>query len=535
MGQILLADLTFKVPGSPVTTQTLGVTNGLEYLGANAPRVYASRILEFVNLRRDVVSNGKTFGPTDVSGGILRLANPDGEYDDLRGWGTGGAAVFRLVDDSTTDFNDATVLCTVIIRRVEADLDEVKIHLVDRSFETDQPFQTDFYAGTNSGSTGVEGLPGDLKGKPVVDALGYQFQAPLPFANESALIMQLDSERISAIATNKVYDGLVGVTRGTARASLAALQAGTPGAGTFDYYLGGNNDGAYIKLGTKPVYAITADFDGKAPGGTFLKRPGELFDWVLQNRAGVSYLNISSADLAVLLTSAPYDLGMWIDQPIDIRDVLDRIAASLPGYWYVDNNGSYRLKQAHDPTVQTPVATFKVIEPTDVAKATDGDIISVQLLSTNDAGGGVPADQVTVKYKRFAQVTELGFDTASTAAVRSEAKNEWRTSVATDATVGQVHEQPAKLEFETVLVNAADAATVASSLLALYSVRRDRFKVAARLTPAVAALLDLGVYVRVEFPRYGLDAGKVLEVRGLQYRGAAEDDADDVVEMDLWG
>ena len=535
MAQILLGDLTFQIPGSPVTTQTFGVTNGLEYRGDNAPRVYAPRVIEFINLQRDAVADGKTFGSTQAGGGVLRLANPDGYYDDWIDYGVGGPAVFRLVTSTTADFNTATPLVTVKIRRVEMDFDEVRVHLQDRSAETDVAFQSDLYLGTNSGASGVEGLPDDLQGLPRPDALGYVFQAPLPWANQQALILELDSERINNIDDAKVYDGLVGLTRATARASLAALQSASPSSGTFDYYLGGSEDGAYIKLGAVPEYNITADIEGKAPLGVFLNMPGELFDWALQQRAGVDYANISADDLDVLLTSAPYDLGIWIDRQTTVRTVLDRIAASLPGYWYVDAYGVYRLKQARDPGGETPVLTFKVIRPTGIAATSDGDVVSIERLSTNDAGGGVPAWQIRVLYKEFSQVTDLGFDTASNVSIRSEAKSRFRTAVAEDAAIKTLHPLAVTLEFETALVNEADAQAVADALLALYGVRRDRFKIGVRLTPALIASVDLGSYIGLEFPRYGMDSGKTFEVRSIHYRGAAVGAVSEIVDLDIWG
>jgi len=534
MTDLVLADLTFRIPGSVVTTATYGFTNGLEYHGANAPRVYAPRMLEFVNLERHAVADGKTFGPTDTSPAVLRIANPDGLYDDWKSYG-GAAAVFRLADSTTQDYDTTTVIATLRILRIEADFEEVRLHLEDRSAETDQDIQTDLYAGTNSGSTGVEGLPSDLKGKPRPDAFGYVFQVPLPWANESALILELDSQRIENIADGNVYDGLVGLTRGTSRANLAALQAGTPTAGTFDYYLGGSEDGAYIKLGSAPNYSITADIEGKAPSGTFLNTPAELFDWILQNRAGVAYTDISAADLTALATDAPYDLGIWLDTQTSVRAVLDLIAASLPGYWYVDALGVYHIKQLRDPSGETPIATFKVIEPTGIAKASDGDVVSIEKISTNDAGGGKPVKKVNVYYKRFYQITDFGFDTASTIALRSEAKNEWRIATASDSTVEDVHDDAATMDVYTALVDEADAQDVADLLLEIYSVPRDRFRLTVRIAAAISNDLELGDYISVEFPRFGMDSGKTFEVRGLRYRGADDEEIGDLAVLDIWG
>lgn len=542
MAEQLLVELLFFVPGSPITARTIGATAGREYFGSAAspaPRVYAPRVIEFVNFRRDAVADGKTFGKTDVGGGVLRLANPDGFYDeliDLAPW----VAWFRLVSGTEAGYASNEQLLFCLIDRLEFTLDgEVRVILKDASSQTDVPIQTRTYLGTNSGATGVEGLPDDLQGRPVVDAWGYVFQAPIPFVNTSARILQLDSQAIQNIATLKVYDGLVGITRGTARASLAALQAGTPGAGTFDYFLGDSvvPAGAYIKLGTAPTYTVTADIEGKIDATpTFMTKPGQLFWYILVNRANVNGDDIDEDDLDELLTTAPYDLGMWIDSPTTVREVLDRIATSIPGWWGVDRNGKFRLRRMVDPSSETPVLTFKVITPTGIAKTTDGDVVSIERLGTNDFGNGLPAAAVRVYYKQFGQVTDQGFDTAATLATRMQARAQWRSVVANaPAALLDLYPAAPTLEFETALVNEADAETVAQHLLSLYSVRRDRYRITVRLDIATAALVDLGVVVELDFNRFDLAGGKNFVILGMRYRGASEEEVSELIDMDIWG
>ena len=536
MTDILLANLTFYVAGSPVTSVVEGLTTAREYLGPNAPRLFRPRLISFANFRRDVVADGRTFGRSETNGGTLYVANPDGFYDGWIDYGFGGDAQLLLLDKSSPDYGNAVSFVGAKIRRLEMSFREISVHITDRAGETDLDFQTTVYLGTNSGGTGVEGLPNDLQGQPKPDALGVVKQVPVNWANETALVAHLDSERISAIADGEVYDGLVGLTRGTAHASLAALLGASPSAGNFDYYLGGDEDGAYIKLGSQPQYNVTADYDGKAPAGTFNRTPAALFNWILQSRAGVEYQDISQDDLDDLTTNAPYDLGMYFARPVPIREPLDFIAMSLPGYWFVDRNNSYRIKRLLDPSLQSATITLKVKKPTGISKADDGDIVNIQKLSINDAGGGVPAWSVRVRYQPIGQVTELGFDTASTQAIRSTSKYEWRSVVVQDTTISALNPMAIEMEFDTALVDEADAETVAAQLLSLYGVRRDRFRVTVRLTQALARSIDLGVVVSLQFPRFDLTNGKNFVVLGLRYRGVDADEvSQDMIELDLWG
>jgi hypothetical protein len=534
MGQVLLAELTLNVPGTVVTPITIGACSGREYRGANAPRDYPPRVVEFLNFRRDAVGDGRTFGSSSFGGGTLRLANPDGFYDALIDYGAaGGAARFLLLSSEKADYTTAVELLTCVIDQLQFSFSEVTVLLKDRRAETEVPFETTLFAGTNVGASGLEGLPDTLKDQPKPNALGYVFQAPLPWANEQALILQADRVRISAVAD--VYDGLVALSTGSARASIAALQSGTPAPGFYDYYLGSGGDGAYIKVPSTPVYTITADLQGQARNGTFRSTPADLFLEVLTQRAGVDSEDVSADDLDDLATVAPYDLGLWIDQPMTVREVCDRIAASIPGWWGVDKAGVYRLKPLRDPSLGTSAVTFKVIKPTGIAKATDGDIVAIERLATNDAGNGVPTWQVTVRYKEFGQVTDQAFDVNASLELRNAARKQWRSSVVSDSAVKDLHPLAVALEFETALVNESDAQSVAAQLLSLYGARRDRYRVSVQLNAALAENIDLGSIVSLKFDHFDLAAGKNFVVLGMRYRSLSESTVGSIVELDIWG
>lgn len=76
----------------------------------------------------------------------------------------------------------------------------------------------------------------------------------------------------------------------------------------------------------------------------------------------------------------------------------------------------------------------------------------------------------------------------------------------------------------------ANADAEAARLLALYKVRRDTFKVRARLSAEEVEEIDLGQVVRLTWHRYGLAAGRLFVVTGLR-----QDFERDAVEVTLWG
>jgi len=536
MSDILCGVLTFYVDTSG-TTVSKYVTAGREYLGPNRPGVFLPVVQEFVNLQTDAFDDGTTFGEVTVGGGVLTLANPAGILDEWLTYG-GGTLALYILDGESADWNSKTALLMADIEVLEDDgSGSLTVRLKDGRALTDVPFETALYAGTNSGATGLEGTAEDLKGKPKVNALGYVFQAPVPWANTSKQIVQLDKIRINNIGNQKIYDGLVAITRGTQKTSVANLVAATPSSGTFDYYLGDSGDGAYAMLGTTPKYTVTADIEGQARGGTFRTKPGDLWLEALTQRAGIASGNVSSADVTAINAAAPYDLGLWLDEPTTVKEVCDRIARSVLGFWGRDQSGVFRFFQLEDPAGETPVATFKPFRPTGTAKSTDGDIISLERLAPNDQGAGLPAADITVRYRRYALTQDLGFDVNAPLSLRTAAKDEYRVAKPSSPLPNWRAKYPLapSLEFDTDLVTEAHAIAIADKAAALFSVEgRTRYRATIRMTSALAAGLTLGSVVTLVYPRWDLAAGKNAVILGMRYRGFASAQSGEILQCNLF-
>ena len=539
MADVLLVEMVVRTDAMG-TTETLRLCSGREYLGANRPGDYAPAVIGFANMRRDAFSAGATSGEIETGAGTVRIANAGGAFDAWIDYGfDGGAISLLLVDGEAGDYSNAEELLVGTMEQAEFTFTEITVRLRDRREETELPIQETLFAGTNSGSTGVEGLPADLQGRPKPRALGYVFNALLPWANEANRVLQAEAVRANDIVA--VYDGGVALSKGTKHATRAALLAASVTSGYFDYYLGddagGGEDGAYIKLAAAPQYAITADIEGYAPGGTFHTLPGDLFEAVLEDFRGIASGDINDSDLSTVNSASAYDLGKWIDSETPARDILTRIANSLPGWWGPDKSGTFRLKVLEDPSAKSAAITFKVFDLDTRATSSDGDIISIERLVTRDAGAGVPAWRVNVLYKEFAHVQADGLDVAATPARRAQSAVRWRQVSASDSSVKTKHLLAPELTFETMCTTEADAQAVADDLLDLYSVRRDRFRLRVRLTADVIGTIDLGTYVELKFERFGLSAGKTGVILGIRYRSAAEDEdrADNELELDWWG
>jgi ribosomal protein S17 len=82
---------------------------------------------------------------------------------------------------------------------------------------------------------------------------------------------------------------------------------------------------------------------------------------------------------------------------------------------------------------------------------------------------------------------------------------------------------------ETLLAYAAAAATEAARRQTLRGVRRDRFEFAVPLDDDTAEV-DVGDYVEVEHPRFGLSAGKTFVVMTVE-----PDAANRSMTIGVWG
>lgn len=530
MPQILVLTLSLFTD-SAGTTETLYATTGKEYLGAGAPGIVLPIIQDFASIDLTAFGSGQTFGEITIAPGSVTLANPAGALDYLLTLG-GGTATLDLLDSETTAWSDRQTMLIADVDHIDDSISTgiLTVQLSDGRAAAEALFEATTYAGTNSGATGLQGTPSDLEGKPIVNCLGDAFQCPVPFVNAPAQIVQLDKIRINAITA--IYDGLVAITAGTKKTTLANLIAATPTAGHYDYYLGddagGGNDGAYAMIATTPKYQVTADIQGQARGGTFRGLAGDLFKEIIEQRIGGT---TDAANIAAINAAMPYALGMWLDQSIANRDVLTRIAQSIVGFWGRDKLGVYRLYQLQDPAGMTSVASFEPILPLEAVPSTTGDIVAFsrpqitqQPADSTSAivNPSVPVSDITVTYAPNGVVTNLGFDTASDPTVRMNAAQASLSAKPTTPCTNWIKKYPLSQPFslDTWHATKAGAVTVADILRALFNVEgRGVYQAVLPLNSSVVEAVDLATCITIKFPRYGFDAGKKAFVLDMKYRG----------------
>ncbi len=351
------------------------------------------RMKQSVDIRRDIFSGGRTDGRSRTGHGELVLANDDGGLDALEAYGFDGRAITIYRGVGTEAFPGGwTKVLVGTIANISLTPKEVRFRLRDRKLLTNIPLQTTKYAGDNSLPNGLEGVAGDLKGKPKPVLYGVVQNATPPLVNTSKLIYQIADATLNSV--DAVYDRGVALTDGGSYASEANLLDDSlePDPGEFKYYL----VGGYFRLGSSPAGTITADATEGANAAA--RTAAQIFKRVLEARAGMSGSDYSSGDLTTLDAAAPYVCGVWEDREVWVADAIDRIAGSVGAWWGTDNPGLFRIKQLLAPTGTAALE----IGPNDLLKP-------LLRVPPKHGADGLPPYRTVVRYSRNYTVQETDF------------------------------------------------------------------------------------------------------------------------------
>lgn len=497
---IYLVELTgYDTTVSAVVTKYYSTGVGYVTSPSETPAntVFDPRVIQPALLSRNLFGGGRTSGRTQLTFGEIVLANKDAQLDSLLDLGLDGRTVTIRRGLSTAAYPGGfTTVLVGVVEQIDCSVDTVTVRLRAADFKTDIPLQTSKYGGTNALPAGVDGVAGDLKGKPKPILYGSVTNISPPCVNTAENIYQVNDGAVNAISA--VYDQGVALTAGVARASQAALEANIPAAGQFDTWLAGG----MFRLGSDPVGPVTCDSAEAATAA--LRYPAQIADRVLKNRLLFSAGVVSSADVTALDLAAPYECGFWWDGETTGTAVLDEVLASAGASWGPDLAGVMRMKQFVAAT-GTPAYAFVA---TDI-------IGNVYRSPVADQDRGVPVWSVIVRYARNYTVQTSGLTASVSEARRGVIAQEWRDVRYTNATVQTKYLLAPEITVETGIVSAADALTEATRLQVLRGVRRDRFEfVVTQDTDTM--LLDLNNVVSITHPRYGLATGPSARLIGIE-------------------
>ncbi|WP_424813574.1 hypothetical protein [Roseococcus sp. YIM B11640] len=504
------------IPG----TRVLRYCTGLGYNHPNAPGFYEPCIRDPGQIARSMFASRTTLGAVAIAKGDILLVNPDGLLDGLIDCGFDGRPLVIKVGEDAAAYSSFVTVFSGTMLPPRFSLQEVQLRLRDRLDELGKPLLTTKFAGTNSLPNGLEGGD-DIKGKVKPRAYGVSREVSPPCVNTARLIYQLSDGAVQAVT---VYDNAVALTAGAAYSSQADMEANAPAAG--QYRLWSSSGGSYIRLGASPVGQITADVTA---GATSAARTSAQILKAIAIAAGIPSGDIVAGDVTGLDAASSAETGIWISDEMTAQQAMEAVAPSAGAWFGFDRLGQLRMAQLAAPA-GTPVATLKRLTRSQVAESDTIDLLAFELVTGNDGDDGLPAYRVTVEYQRCYTTFPQVLDGTVTAARRTFLSNEYRKVVAEDLTVQTKHPKSPEITIRTPLDVTAAAQAEADRQLAMRKVRRDRATATIRADASVAALIDLGVVVRVQITRFGFSAGKLFRVIGITPRLAVGE-----IDLELWG
>ena len=137
----------------------------------------------------------------------------------------------------------------------------------------------------------------------------------------------------AATSVQAFYDGGAAFTLGTARASLAALQANVPAAGAVDYCL--DAGGKFLaRPWSTPVYPFTAaaTFGATTAAG--------IASAIVTGRTSVTF---TAGTVTAFNTLQGADCGLYLDDDTSVAAALDRLFSGLGAWWRLSSAGTITL------------------------------------------------------------------------------------------------------------------------------------------------------------------------------------------------
>ena len=174
-----------------------------------------------------------------------------------------------------------------------ANEDLLRLAVVDKLAELNQPIQTNFYLGTG----GLEG-GSDLTGKPKPLCYGECHNVPMVQVDAANLVYQVHDGAISSI--DAVYD------RGVA---LTVSPGGSPSPDAGEYEVTAST--GTVQIGSSPAGLITADVKGDATS-TYVNSVADIIKRLLEIRLSWNDQNFDSPAFATLQALNSATVGIWI-------------------------------------------------------------------------------------------------------------------------------------------------------------------------------------------------------------------------------
>lgn len=439
-----------------------------------------------------IFQNGTTFGMSQVGYGNTSLNNSDEKLDYLLDYGYDGRSIVkrRGQHDLTYPGGMTTIFTGTMAGIVDSGNYLYLLTRDKQGLVSSLPIQTTKFAGTNNlvdtGVPNVEGVPGDLQGKPKPIWLGANKGVSPPLVNTSKQTYQLST--LPMISTGFiVYDKGIVQTLHTTETTLMGLQNATIPASKYSVYFGNNGEGTFIRTGTslnEGVITIEGHWDVDAN-----QTAAYIADYILANYGGISG-GFTSASVSALDTKNSSVVGFWTDTTeYKIGEVIDYILQSVGGYWAITNDGDFTLGRLEAPAVSADhtINDYLLIGGKD----------KITRLSSNDAGGGLPAKRCLLNWGKNYTILNATDVAGSALTVLEFYTREYRTVYSTiNTSTLTKHPLAQEIEFTTQFNAVANAQTEVDRLGVLY--KNEYFNVEISVQSVYSKNMQLGQTIALE-------------------------------------
>ena len=476
--------VAYDIAGTATTTIRVS-DHGLVTGASDTPAhtLYEARIIEPMAFQRSMFKAGKVGGFSRAAFGELILNNADGGLDALAGYAFDGRAITIKVGAAADAFSTYSTIFTGTADSIAWTDTRISIRLRDSQLLFESVVQGTLYGGTG-GTDGGD----DLQGKPKPLTFGIVKNVRAVRVDPTNAIYQVHDGQIEAI--DAVYDNGATVSASDYTADL------TNGRFTLDSATTGT---------------ITADIQGSKTGGTYVSSVANIIERVVKDFGGLSSGDLDASSFTALQSANSSGGGVYVDRPTRIQIILDALANSIGAYFGYNRAGKFQVGRVEAPG-STVADTY-----------TANEILEIQRKPT-----AIPPFRTIVRHTLNNTVQDPArLATGASAARRALSAQQYREEVVTDTAVQTKHLEAGVLEVNTLLTVAANAATEATRLQALYGAERAIYRVRLKIQPFARELNDT---VQVTFARYNLTSGKKFRVVGL-----TENAGKNEVELELWG
>lgn len=435
--------------------------------------------------------------------GAIEILNGDGELDTfVQALAIDGRQTRVLYGPYMSAYASFGVIASALGTSWEAADLKVRLNLRDQSYSLDLPVQSNLYAGTG----GAEGTS-EIEGKPKPLAYGIDRNVMPTLVDPTNLIYQIHDGAVSSV--DDVYDRGAALTDSLDDVSTYAALVSLPvTSGEFATALAVG----LFKLGSSPSGLVTCDVQGDATS-TYSTALDVIARRILEDRAGLSPSLINTSAIAGAGASAT-TIGLYVssEETPTTAEVMNALAASIGGWWGAGRDGKIGMGRLVDPATRTPSIYLD-----------DVDILRLEPEPTP-----VPRWRQKTGYQRNWTIQTQDIAGTVTDARRQFLAEDYRVVSDSDSSVKTRHKNATDPDFlATLLDTETEAQALATHLKVLFS--PDRIIVRATVK-RIGYLLDVNSYVRLTWPRLGLQNGRNMAVIGISDRA----DTDTIV-LRLWG